>query len=88
MTEAADWKGSLLLHFLEEGARKGLSPSAALHPISALARESGVSPLEYFFLAQKAGRGSPTTRSETSTNGSETPAPQGGQAEENLPPLP
>lgn len=64
MTEAGDWKGSLLLHFLEEGARKGLSPSATLHPISALARESGVSPLEYFFLAQRAAlsQGAPADR--------------------------
>ncbi|MBU6319745.1 MAG: hypothetical protein KGS00_08835 [Alphaproteobacteria bacterium] len=88
MTDAADWKGSLLLHFLEEGARKGLSPSASLHPISALARESGVSPLEYFFLAQKAGRIAPSsgTRTPGSTMSPEAPASDDSKTGEACPP--
>ena len=41
--------GSLLGHFLSEGAAQGLSPSAELQSLSADAKAAGVSPLQLFF---------------------------------------
>jgi predicted O-methyltransferase YrrM len=41
-------RASALLHFLKHGVHEGRSPCAAMHPLGALAAQSGVSPLEYF----------------------------------------
>ncbi|MEZ5937037.1 MAG: hypothetical protein R3C52_02315 [Hyphomonadaceae bacterium] len=51
-----EWRGSLLRHFLEIGVHKGVPPSHVLANISGEARAARLTPLEFFFIWERAAR--------------------------------